>query len=752
MFGKSKKDPMLSAIKGIMDKNDAHRKAVETVNEYFGITSRRALPLEEKAKYDIAVKKVLAGETIDDCVPAYKGMVQEGFGPDGRGIWKVNYVHPDKKNVGNDHFETEKEARRFAKSLKDKGYHDVTTHEGQRGSKLEETEKKKSREQINEVSKETLKSYLGKSKEKYKELVKADNNALTRRLRINPNKPGADAKEAKEEAIKADIRRKLKNKETFIPKAVEKIRNLKEDSIKEGSSIEKVLHKKKKSKLNKKLKLNEASKSVADARSALRKANTEGGDVKAAKKTLDDAVAAAREKRIAARNSIKEEILDVIIEERKESGRVIDAFLAKKSIKGKRTHTDGKALYLHGNKIAWHGDDDSVHATMAGWGTVTTRERLNTLANRLGAPRFSQRKGVQYHGDKEIGSHDHVVLKAPKQEKLIESHEYSKSAVDKAIKNSRKKISGKEAKLIHALLKGRQKSDEPTVKEEVVDPNLNIALLQQEIAESLMKKYNMVADSTKLAAFSETLTEEQATILKEYLGARKIAQLPGSPFAPNAPSMAKPFVGPEGLTIKNLPPPTTPAQSPTLTQTTAAPEKKGLFGFGGFPRSNPVSRPSPQTTTADQQFKDVRQKANDLMMHQKTDPVNTPAPTAKAGVFGMGGFPRPNPVPATAPQPAPAPTQTQTQTQQAAATAPTTTPSAPATTPATTPAAKSRSRVSRQKRVSAPMRPKRFGFGADGSGRQDAGSITNRALGAVNEEETAPRKSLESILRERYGH
>lgn len=634
MFGKSKKDPMLSAIKGVMEQSDAHRKAVEVVNDYFGITSRRALPLAEKAKYDIALNKVLAGEPIEEA------------------------------------------------------------------------------EQIDEASETKLKNYAAKASQ-------------------DPSRSGS-VKLADKKVERNNVR---------VPA-----------SIKEGSSIEKVLHKKKKSKLNKKLKLNEASKSVADARSALRKANTEGGDVKAAKKTLDDAVAAAREKRIAARNSIKEEILDVIIEERKESGRVVDAFLARKSIKGKRTHTDGKALYLHGNKIAWHGDDDSVHATMAGWGTVTTRERLNTLANRLGAPRFSQRKGVQYHGDKEIGSHDHVVLKAPKQEKLIESHEYSKSAVDKAIKNSRKKISGKEAKMIHALLKGRQKSDEPTVKEEVVDPNLNIALLQQEIAESLMKKYNMVADSTKLAAFTETLTEEQATILKEYLGARKIAQLPGSPFAPNAPSMAKPFVGPEGLTIKNLPPPTTPAQSPTLTQTTAAPEKKGLFGFGGFPRSNPAPRPSPQTTT-DQQFRDVRQKANDLMMHQKTDPVNTPAPTAKAGVFGMGGFPRPNPVPATAPRPAPAPTQTQTQTQQAAATAPTTTPApAPATTPATTPAAKSRSRVSRQKRVSAPMRPKRFGFGADGSGRQDAGSITNRALGAVNEEETAPRKSLESILRERYGH
>jgi hypothetical protein len=36
---------------------------------------------------------------------------------------------------------------------------------------------------------------------------------------------------------------------------------------------------------------------------------------------------------------------------------------------------------------------------------------------------------------------------------------YNKEAVDAAIKSSRKPIGKKEAKLIHALLKGRQKED-----------------------------------------------------------------------------------------------------------------------------------------------------------------------------------------------------------------------------------------------------------------------------------------------------
>ena len=36
---------------------------------------------------------------------------------------------------------------------------------------------------------------------------------------------------------------------------------------------------------------------------------------------------------------------------------------------------------------------------------------------------------------------------------------YNKDAVDKAIRSSRKKIGGKEGRLIHALLKGRQQED-----------------------------------------------------------------------------------------------------------------------------------------------------------------------------------------------------------------------------------------------------------------------------------------------------
>jgi hypothetical protein len=82
---------------------------------------------------------------------------------------------------------------------------------------------------------------------------------------------------------------------------------------------------------------------------------------------------------------------------RKESTKIARAFLARKPATAARTSTDGTAIYLHGNKIAWWEDDRSVSMTLAGWPTVTTRDRLNTLARLLlGQALFSQMRGVQY--------------------------------------------------------------------------------------------------------------------------------------------------------------------------------------------------------------------------------------------------------------------------------------------------------------------------------------------------------------------
>lgn len=65
---------------------------------------------------------------------------------------------------------------------------------------------------------------------------------------------------------------------------------------------------------------------------------------------------------------------------RKVTLEVCGAFMARKPKHNNNTHTDGKSLFLFGNKIAEHRED-GVYITDAGWNTTTTRERLNYFAS-----------------------------------------------------------------------------------------------------------------------------------------------------------------------------------------------------------------------------------------------------------------------------------------------------------------------------------------------------------------------------------
>jgi len=95
---------------------------------------------------------------------------------------------------------------------------------------------------------------------------------------------------------------------------------------------------------------------------------------------------------------------------RKESLKIARAFLAKESARAARTTTDGQSLYLHGNKIAWHNPDGTLSLTLAGWGTVTTRDRLNTICRLIGTGGFSQMRGRQYFAGAEIGENDTLTV------------------------------------------------------------------------------------------------------------------------------------------------------------------------------------------------------------------------------------------------------------------------------------------------------------------------------------------------------
>ena len=90
---------------------------------------------------------------------------------------------------------------------------------------------------------------------------------------------------------------------------------------------------------------------------------------------------------------------------RQESYDAARAFLDHKPRSFARTRTDGTALYLHSSRIAWYDDNGVIQLTLAGWGTVTTRDRLNALCDLVVGQRlFRQRKGKQYFNDDPISS------------------------------------------------------------------------------------------------------------------------------------------------------------------------------------------------------------------------------------------------------------------------------------------------------------------------------------------------------------
>ena len=97
-------------------------------------------------------------------------------------------------------------------------------------------------------------------------------------------------------------------------------------------------------------------------------------------------------------SEISERVLEAFLDRRSAQGGSGTSYF-REQIRGYRDATDGEALYLHGNIIAWHADSQTVKdltsrpellrpyeplsrniaITMAGYNTLTTRNRLNDL-------------------------------------------------------------------------------------------------------------------------------------------------------------------------------------------------------------------------------------------------------------------------------------------------------------------------------------------------------------------------------------
>lgn len=89
---------------------------------------------------------------------------------------------------------------------------------------------------------------------------------------------------------------------------------------------------------------------------------------------------------------------------RKVTERIKQAFEQGVSLKVGNTRTDGTSVFLHGNEIIKRDASGLVMATLAGWNTPTTRERVNGITG-LG---IYQKNFVPMLNGQEIDEYDWV--------------------------------------------------------------------------------------------------------------------------------------------------------------------------------------------------------------------------------------------------------------------------------------------------------------------------------------------------------
>ena len=82
---------------------------------------------------------------------------------------------------------------------------------------------------------------------------------------------------------------------------------------------------------------------------------------------------------------------------RKISQNIATSFLAGKPLHIDNTYTDGEKVFLHSNLIAKKIHPAKLEISLAGYPTLTTRERLNSILNVFGFDHYIQQKeGKQY--------------------------------------------------------------------------------------------------------------------------------------------------------------------------------------------------------------------------------------------------------------------------------------------------------------------------------------------------------------------
>jgi hypothetical protein len=92
---------------------------------------------------------------------------------------------------------------------------------------------------------------------------------------------------------------------------------------------------------------------------------------------------------------------------RKVTEQIKQAFDQREAKTVGNTRTDGNTVWLHGNAIVKRDSYGLVHASLAGWNTPTTRERVNGITGL----RFHQKNFTPMLNDNEVDSYDwHSVM------------------------------------------------------------------------------------------------------------------------------------------------------------------------------------------------------------------------------------------------------------------------------------------------------------------------------------------------------
>lgn len=107
-----------------------------------------------------------------------------------------------------------------------------------------------------------------------------------------------------------------------------------------------------------------------------------------------------------------------------ESTTIARAFIDGRAVKGRRTYTDGHALWLHHNRIAWWLNEERTMLAVCCQGrpTVTTKDRLNTILYNLGLPRsfYTRNYQLYFHNSlRPVDAREVIAINVPLARELL---------------------------------------------------------------------------------------------------------------------------------------------------------------------------------------------------------------------------------------------------------------------------------------------------------------------------------------------